>query len=266
MPNQPRLITSLQNPQIKNLVKLRQRRQRDRQQLMLIDGLRPLTLALRNRFPLEALYFDQAQGDRHLLALAQQAGTRLQPVTPAVFQKIGYGHNPDGHLGLAPQPSFTLDQLPPTAAPLYLVAEGLEKPGNLGAILRSADAARISGLIVCRSQTDIYNPNVIRASQGAFFSLPIAVTETAEVLQWLRERQIQILATSPAASQLYTAADMRHPTALVVGTEDTGLTETWLNQTTIRIPMAGQVDSLNVAQTATLLIFEAIRQRGYAEN
>lgn len=260
------LITSLQNPKIKNLVKLRQRRQRDQQRLMLIDGIPALTMALKNDFPINTLYFNQDKAEAKLLQRAQAKGVICQPVTPLVFQKIGYGDNPDGHLGLAPQPPFSLVNLPCPSNPLYIIAEGLEKPGNLGAILRSADAAGVTGLIVCNSQTDIYNPNVIRASRGTFFSVPIACGSFFEVSQWLHERRIRVLATTPDADQLYTDVDLTGPTALVLGTEHTGLTNRWLNQTLIRIPMAGQVDSLNVAQTATILMFETIRQRSKAFN
>ena len=254
-------ITSLQNPHIKNLVKLRQRRQRDQQQRMLIDGVRALRLALQNGFAIETLYFAETAADESLLQLARTSRVRLQPISDAVAQKIGYGDNPDSHLGLAPQPAFELAALPRPANPLYLIAEGLEKPGNLGAILRSADAAGITGLIVCNSRTDLYNPNVIRASQGALFSVPLVEVESMVVFQWLREQQIQILAATPQAEQPYTTFDMCGPTALVVGAEDSGLSPIWLQQTRLHIPMAGQVDSLNVAQTATLLMYEAVRQR-----
>ncbi|MEM7030807.1 MAG: RNA methyltransferase [Chloroflexota bacterium] len=255
------IITSLQNPQIKNLVKLRQRRQRDRQKRMLIDGIRPLTLALRNNFPIETLYYCEDRVSLVLLELARSKDTRLQPVSEMVFQKIGYGDNPDGHLGLAGQPDFNLSYLPTRSNPLFLIAEGLEKPGNLGAILRSADAAGISGLIVCNSQTDIYNPNVIRASQGAFFSVPIAVEDREKTFKWLREQGIQVYAAAPDAEQSYSDVNLTIPTALVVGTEADGLSDDWFSFDTVSIPMHGQVDSLNVAQTATLLMFEAIRQR-----
>jgi len=257
-------ITSLQNPKIKNLVKLRRRRQRDEQGLMLIDGKRPLSLALQNRFPIQTLYLQEDKRDQTIETLAQENQVPIQPVSPLVFQKIGYGQNPDGHLAVAPQPDFDLEKLPQPANPLYLVAEGLEKPGNLGAILRSADAAGLDGLILCNSRTDICNPNLIRASQGAFFTVSLAVSSEEVLLQWLREKSIEVLVATPEATIAYTQADMVRPTALVVGAEDRGLSARWRRQTGLRIPMAGQVDSLNVAQTATLLIFEAVRQRAQA--
>lgn len=256
-------ITSLHNPTVKNLVKLRQRRERDRQKLLLIDGARALRLALHNAFPVSTIYIaaDVAQTHADLLQRARAAGVTLQTVTATVFHKIGYGDNPDGVLGVASQPSASLTALPTPALPLYLVAEGLEKPGNLGAILRSADAAGVTGVIVCDSQTDVWNPNVVRASQGAFCTVPIALASAPEVLDWLRQHHLQILVAVPSATRLYTASDLRRPSALVVGAEHTGLRPTWHRETPIRIPMAGQVDALNVAQAASILLFEAVRQR-----
>ena len=256
-------ITSLHNPTVKNLVKLRQRRARDRQQLMLIDGARALRLALHNTFPVTTIYFDEDVAHIHadLLERARVAGITLQEVSGAVFHKIGYGDNPDGILGVASQPKVPLTALPARGLPLYVVTEGLEKPGNLGAILRSADAAGVTGLIVCDSQTDIWNPNVIRASQGAFCTVPIAIATASEVLDWLRQRHIQILVATPLARQCYTEIDLRLPSALIMGAEHAGVSAIWHSEIPIRIPMAGQVDSLNVAQAASILLFEAVRQR-----
>jgi RNA methyltransferase, TrmH family len=258
-----RTITSLHNPTVKNLVKLRQRRARDRQQLMLIDGARALRLALHNTFPVTTIYFDEDVAHIHadLLQRARVTGVVLQEVSAAVFHKISYGDHADGVLGVATQPGAALTALPARGLPLYVVTEGLEKPGNLGAILRSADAAGVTGLIVCDSQTDIWNPNVIRASQGAFCTVPIAIASAPEVLDWLRQRHIQILVAMPSASQGYTEIDLRLPSALIMGAEHTGVSPIWHNERPIRIPMAGQVDSLNVAQAAVILLFEAVRQR-----
>ena len=260
----PTLI-SLQNNQVKNLVKLRQRRQRQSQGLMLIDGVRALHLAIVNDFSIQIIYYDEERPDPGLLHLAEEYAISLQPVTSSVFQKIGYGDNPDGHLGLATSPELELRSFPePTGIDsLYVVVEEVEKPGNLGAILRSADAAGVAGVMVCTPVTDIANPNIIRASQGTFFTVPIALTITPNARQWLHDHQVQILAATPAAERCYTDFDLSRPTAIVVGAESTGLSKAWLSEQTIRVPMAGQVDSLNVAQTATILIFEAARQRGF---
>ncbi len=261
MNNSP--ITSLQNPKIKNIVKLRQRKHRDRQQLMLIDGARALRVALQNDFALQSIFIDENKAFAHtdLLTLAREHQIFVQAVSELVFQKIGYGDNPDGILALAPQPKFELSALncPPNA--LFLVTEGLEKPGNLGAILRSADAAGVDGIILCDSQTDVYNPNLIRASRGAFFSVPLAQSTTENALQWLRECGIQIVAATPAATENYFDVNMRVATAIAVGAEHSGLSDRFFGDTRVRIPMVGQVDSLNVAQSASILLFEAIRQR-----
>jgi TrmH family RNA methyltransferase len=256
-------ITSLSNTTVKNLVKLRQRRARDAQHLLLIDGARALRLALQHGFPLTTIYVAEEVTERYtdVLHRARTAEVLLQPVSSAVFHKIGYGDHPDGLLGVAAQPSVTLAALTVPARPLYLVAEGLEKPGNLGAILRSADAAGVDGVIVCDSRTDIWNPNVIRASQGAFCTLPLAVAPAAEVCAWLRRHQLQILVATPAATQCYTASHLWRPSAFVLGAEHAGVSATWQRETLIRIPMAGRVDSLNVAQAASILVFEAVRQR-----
>ena len=258
-----RTITSLQNPMVKNLVKLRQRRARDQQHLMLIDGARALRLALHNAFPVTTIYVAENVGHIHadLLQRARVTGVALQEVSAAVFHKIGYGDHPDGVLGVAAQPQAELATLPARGLPLYVVTEGLEKPGNLGAILRSADAAGVTGIIVCDSQTDIWNPNVIRASQGAFCTVPIAIASAPEVLDWLRQRHIQILVATTSASQCYAEVDLHLPSALIMGAEHTGVSPIWHSELPIRIPMAGQVDSLNVAQAAAILLFEAVRQR-----
>lgn len=255
------LIASLQNPKIKNLVKLRERRERDRQKLMLIDGERALSLALLNNFSVEIVFFREDSSGSSMINKAHQNKVLLQPVSADVFEKISYGNTTDPFVGLAPQPDFTLDNLLDHLNPLYLIAEGLEKPGNLGAILRTVDAAGVTGLILCDSHTDIYNHNVIHASRGAFFTVPMARTSSAAAIQWLKERGIQVLSASPDAPRLYSDIDLGGPTAIAVGAEHSGLSASWLHETLIKIPMTGQVDSLNVAQTASILIFEAVRQR-----
>ena len=256
-------ITSLSNPTVKALVKLRQSRERAKRGMLLIDGARALRMALCNGFPVSAVYFSQTVADKQadILRKAKDAGGRLQPVTPAVFRKISYGDHPDGLLGVAPCPHVTLADLPGASKPLYLVAEGLEKPGNLGAMLRSADAVSATAFVLCNGRTDIWNPNVIRASQGACFAVPVAVATATETLLWLRRRAVQIVAATPSALLSYYEVDLQLPSALVLGAEHDGLTSVWCDETRVRIPMAGQMDSLNVAQTASIFLFEAARQR-----
>lgn len=256
-------ITSLSNPTVKKLVKLRQHRERAKQGMLLIDGARALRMALRHNFPVSAVYFSQTVADKQadLIQNTQDAGGRIQPVTPTVFRKICYGEHSDGLLGVAPCPHVTLANLPIVDKPLYIVAEGLEKPGNLGAMLRSADAAGATAFVLCDGRTDLWNPNVIHASQGTCFVVPVAIATAKDTLIWLRRKAIQIIATAPLAPLPYSEIDLRLPSALVLGSERDGLTSVWHSETRVRIPMAGQVDSLNVAQTASILLFEAVRQR-----
>jgi TrmH family RNA methyltransferase len=183
--------------------------------------------------------------------------------TAPVFEKLAYRDRPEGLLALAPQLTCTLAKLKLPPNPLVLVAESIEKPGNLGTLLRSADAAGAHAVIVADPRTDVHNPNVVRASTGMLFAVPLAVADTAEVLAWLRERNIRILAATPHTDKNYTDVDMTAGVAIVVGTEQVGLSEVWMRAADlqVRIPMLGKADSLNVAQAATLLLYEAVRQR-----
>jgi len=187
----------------------------------------------------------------------------LIEVSPAVFEKIAYRENPDGWLAVIPALRRRLDDLSPGANSLLVVAEAIEKPGNLGAILRSADAAGATGLIICDPTTDLANPNVVRSSRGTLFSVRVAEAGGAETIAWLRARGIKLVAATPQANLVYTEADLRGPAAIAVGAEDEGLSRAWLEQADIavRIPMLGRVNSLNVATAATLLLYEAVRQR-----
>jgi TrmH family RNA methyltransferase len=184
-------------------------------------------------------------------------------LTKDAFAKVAYRERPDGLLAVAPQWKRALADLALPAEPLLLVVEAIEKPGNLGTILRSADAAGCDAVIVCDPVTDIFNPNVVRASTGVLFSVPLAVEESARVLAWLREKKIRAIATTPAAEKIYTDADLRGPLAVVMGSEQFGLSEFWLKNCdlSVRIPMAGQADSLNVAMATIIALFEAVRQR-----
>jgi len=180
------------------------------------------------------------------------------------FAKVAYRERPDGLLAVAPQWKRALGDLVLTASPLLLVVEAIEKPGNLGTILRSADAAGCDAVIVCDPVTDIFNPNVVRASTGVLFSVPLVVEESARVLAWLREKKIHTVATTPAAEKIYSDGNLRGPLAIVMGSEQYGLSEFWLKHADlpVRIPMAGQADSLNVAMATIIALFEAVRQRG----
>jgi len=260
------VITSAQNPRIKQAVQLRERRQRDRTGQMLVEGADEISLALAGGArPIVLFYCPELspRGVDELLARAKQAGAERVDVSAAVFHKLAYRENPDGLLAVVPAARRALNDLAPGERPLLLVAEAVEKPGNLGALLRSADACAATGVIVCDPTTDLNNPNVVRSSRGTLFTVPVAEATSAEAIVWLRAHGIAIVAATPQASQLYTQADLRGPVAIAVGTEDEGLSAAWLAQANlaVRIPMLGRVNSLNVSAAATLLLYEALRQR-----
>jgi len=262
------IITSLQNPRVKELVRLRDRRARDEAGRFLVEGYREIRRALERKVALSEIYYSPewflGANERELIARAEAAGARLFELSKDAFAKVAYRERPDGLLAVAPQWRLTLGDLALPASPLLLVVEAIEKPGNLGTILRSADAAGCQGVIVCDPVTDLFNPNVVRASTGVLFSVPCVIGDGPGVLAWLRERKIRTVATTPAAPTLYTDADLRGPLAVVMGSEQYGLSEFWLGNSDlpVRIPMAGQADSLNVAMATLVTLFEAVRQRG----
>jgi TrmH family RNA methyltransferase len=259
-------LTSLQNPRVKAVVRLRDRRHRDRAGQMLVEGQAELRLALEaGARPLALYVCRELAGEEgvDLVAQAERAGAEVVPVSRAVFEKLAYRENADGWLAVLPAVQRGLDDLALGAMPLVVVAESVEKPGNLGALLRSADAAGATAVIVCDPATDLGNPNTVRASRGTLFTVPIAEAATPEALRWLRARGLAVVAATPSARLPYTQADLRGPVALAVGAEDAGLSATWLEaaDVQVRIPMQGRVNSLNVAASAALLLYEAVRQR-----
>lgn len=260
-------ISSLQNPRVKQLVKLRDRRPRDEAGVFLVEGYREIRRALEKQVALTELYFSSewflGENEPALIEQARAAGAEVFELSKDAFAKVAYRERPDGLLAVAPQWRRTLADLALPSDPFVLVVEAIEKPGNLGTILRSADAAGCDAVIVCDPVTDVFNPNVVRASTGVLFSVPLVVEESARVLAWLREKKIRSVATTPAAKTLYTTADLRGPLAVVMGSEQYGLSEFWLKNADlpVRIPMAGQADSLNVAMATIITLFEAVRQR-----
>ena len=267
MTGRPKLISSLQNPRVKTAVKLRQRSHRDELGLMLIEGFREVKRALDNGHAPSELFFCpelfQGQNEAALIDGCREAGAALFECSSPVFAKLSYRDRPDGLLAVAGQVRHALDALRLPPQPLVVVAEAIEKPGNLGTILRSADATGVDAVIVCDRCTDINNPNVVRASVGTLFALPVVETATRNALIWLRENRIQTVAATPDAEDLYTQPDFTKGTAVIVGTEQYGLSEAWLKEADQRvcIPMLGQADSLNVASATTILLYEAVRQR-----
>lgn len=262
-----RTIVSPQNERIKNVVKLRARRGREQQGLLIVEGGRELKRALESqRWPVVLFYcreFFAGKNELELINQCRRGGAEIISCAPPAFSKMAYREKPEGLLALIPQLKFSLADLALSPRPLLVVAEALEKPGNLGTILRSADAAGAEAVIVCDRNTDINNPNVVRASVGAIFTVPVVEAAAAAVLPWLRAKKIQVLAASPRAAREYTQADFRRGTAIVVGAEQAGLSEFWMQAADlqVRIPMRGRIDSLNVAAATTILLFEAVRQR-----
>jgi TrmH family RNA methyltransferase len=253
-------ISSLQNPTIKYIVKLREnKRQRQQDGLMLVEGVDELTLALESGLKPNAL-FNAPEIDASALNISSSP---ITTVTREVFEKISYRDNPDGWLGLFPIPNKTLDDITLSESPFVILAESVEKPGNLGAILRTADAAHVDAVIVCDPRVDMWNPNVVRASRGALFTVPTVEADSASTLKWLRSNNMRVLAATPSAAVMYTEVNLREPIAIAVGTEDEGLTDFWMSNADVKvkIPMLGKVNSLNVSIATALIAYEAVRQR-----
>lgn len=269
------LITSLQNQRIKNVVKLRQRRQRDSRRVTVVEGAREVLRALQQGIqPVEAYICPELSTEPDaataVTLLKQHAQTTVFEVTPAVFAKIAYREDSGGLLLVIPYLDYSLADLvknnSAVSNPFLAVIEGGEKPGNLGAILRTADAAGAEGVILTQgaaSSTDLHNPNVVRASLGTIFSVPVASVSNTAVIYWLRQQGIQIVTTTPTATTPYTAVDLTGPVAVVMGSEAHGLSDEWLQAADkkVMIPMHGIADSLNLSVAAALLLYEVVRQR-----
>ncbi len=261
------IITSTHNPKVKAAAALRERRARDAARLALVEGYEELTLALASGAQPAELFFCpplfRAEGQAALLEQAQQRGATCYEVSERVFAKLAYRENPDGWLGTFVFPQRTLADLSLSAAPFLIICEGVEKPGNLGAILRTADAANADAVIACDPRTDWANPNVIRASKGALFAVQVAAATSSETFAWLRQHNIRVVVATPAAQTAYSAPNYRVGVALALGTEKEGLSSLWLENAdhAVAIPMFGKVNSLNVSAAAALLIYEVVRQR-----
>ncbi len=267
-------ITSLNNPRIKNVIRLKNRRQRDARSLTVVEGQREAAQALQAGVVPQEAYIcpelvtkcddDNVRGS--LRRLAQAGATQLFEVTSPVFKKMAYRGGSGGLLLVIPYLNDTFDDLSGTKNPFLVVIDGVEKPGNLGAILRTADAAGVDGLILTSDEgtgTDIHNPNVIRASLGAIFTVPVVEAPVGDAITWLRGQGISIVATTPEADEAYTAVPLKGPIAIVLGSEAFGLGDNWLRSADlqVRIPMHGAVDSLNLSVSTALLLYEVVRQR-----
>jgi RNA methyltransferase, TrmH family len=260
-------ITSTKNPAVKHVCALRNRRTREKEQLTLLEGYRELSRGNKYGMEIIEVFFCRemflGENEFPLLDELAEAGAKIAEVPAHLMTKMTYRDRPEGLIAVARMRQHELSKLAHKPNSLYIIAEAVEKPGNLGSILRSADAAGVDGLIICNKCTDIYNPNVIRASTGALFSVPMAEASTEETIQWLKENKIKSLAATPHTDLIYTDVDMTQSVAIVVGTEQHGLSKQWLDNADvgIRIPMLGKIDSLNVATAATILLYEAARQR-----
>ncbi|MBT9393350.1 RNA methyltransferase [Hymenobacter sp. NST-14] len=265
---QPDLISSPQNPRIKNLLRLQQKSaERRAQNLTILEGHRELTIAHQAGAVVQALFVcPELAAENQLRELESMFGQLPDwfMVSKAVFEKVAYREGSDGVLALVRPPRHTLEALVLPANPLLLVLEAVEKPGNLGAILRTADAARADAVIICDPRTDLYNPNAIRSSIGCIFTVPTVATSRPELLNWCQQHGIRTYAAALTDHALpYTEFDYRGPTAFVMGTEADGLTPELMAacDQTIIIPMGGYIDSLNVSTATAILTFEAVRQR-----
>ena len=266
MPRQE--ITSRQNPRVKEAAKLREARQRAKQGRFVIDGVREIGRALDAGIQfLEVFICPSLCGSPAAQTLASRldrSGAVVAEVTAEVFEKLAFGERNDGFVVVAATPERSIDQLELPERPLVAVLESLEKPGNVGAILRSADGAGVDAVVVVDPATDLFNPNTIRASVGTVFGKQVCVATVDEALSKLRKLKMPLVATRPDAKRLYTEVDYRQGAAIVLGSEATGLSAAW-NQADVagvRLPMRGFADSLNVSTTAAVLFYEAQRQRG----
>ena len=261
-------ISSLQNPRIKNIIKLSTKSKERRDQgLFIIEGARELSLAVSAQFGFDSVFvcpdlFAKSEYPKVLDSISKDI---IFEVTLPVFQKIAYRENSDGILVLAKCKNNRLKELRLSPNPFVIVLEAVEKPGNLGAVLRTADAARVDAVIICDPTTDIYNPNVVRSGVGCLFTVPVAVCTSEEALSFLKTNNIRSFAAELQASEWYHQTDFTQGSAIVMGTEADGLTDFWLTSADrrIKIPMRGAIDSLNVSVSTAVITFEAMRQRGF---
>lgn len=258
-------ITSAQNPKIKRLLQLQQKSsERRKAGLFVVEGIREVERCMEKDYEIDTIfYLNKDLSENVSKIIEKNKNIKLFEVSPTIYEKIAYRGSTEGVIAEVRTKDKTLQDLKLSDNPLVVVLESVEKPGNLGAILRSADAAGADALIVCDPLTDLYNPNLIRNSTGAIFSVPCVACTSEECIKFLKENNIQILTAQLQDSELYYDTDMKRGTAIVMGTEATGLTDIWRKAADahIRIPMLGITDSLNVSVSAAILLYEAVRQR-----
>jgi RNA methyltransferase, TrmH family len=258
-------ITSVQNPYIKSLILLQEKsKTRKKLQTFLIEGFREISIAIKGDYEIETILFlPNLVSEIEIKKLKN--GAELIEISKEVYQKLAYRDTTEGIIAIAKTKSMQLADLKLSKNPLILVAEAPEKPGNIGALLRTADAANLDAVIIANPKSDLYNPNIVRSSVGCLFTNQIATGTTTEIIAFLKEQKINIYSATLQNATSYHTQDYILPTAVVVGTEATGLSEEWRNaaKQNIIIPMQGEIDSMNVSVAAAILIFEAKRQRGF---
>lgn len=261
-----KLITSVQNPYIKWLVQLQEKAKTRRQESsFLIEGQREIIFAQKGGYKIVTVLFLPELISENKINKLIDRDTEVIEINKEVYQKLAYRDTTEGIIAVAKSKNLQLSDLKLNTNPLILVAEAPEKPGNIGALLRTADAAALDAVIIANPKTDLYNPNIVRSSVGCLFTNQIATGSTQEIIDFLKQKNINIFCATLQDSTFYHTQNYTEPTALVVGTEATGLSDEWRKASTknIIIPMQGEIDSMNVSVAAAILIFEAKRQRGF---
>ncbi len=259
------LIASLSNPKVKNLIRLGKGRGKDRKEAFVFEGVKEIELALEAGIEVHSFFYCADIVDQDLLDafVARIDSEKVFEITPAIFSRVAYRESTGGMLVVGKSKYLTLEELNLSSNPVVLVLESVEKPGNLGGILRTADAAGVDVVLICDPLTDLYNPNIIRSSLGTIFTKQVVACTNDEAIKWLKEREIKIFATDLNTDRDYQQADYSIPCAIVMGTEHDGLSKQWLHAADrrIKIPMKGKIDSMNVSTAAAVLVFEVLRQR-----
>ncbi|THV60325.1 RNA methyltransferase [Flagellimonas alvinocaridis] len=263
-----KLISSIQNPLVKKTLLLKEKaRERKKTGRFVVEGIREMKLAQKGGYVLETVFFcTEVLSDTDIDVFLENPHTELIQISQQVYEKMAYRETTEGILAIAQSKSHSLDGIQfKNKTPLILVAEAPEKPGNVGALLRTADAAALDAVLIANPKSDLYNPNIIRSSVGCVFTNTIGMGTTEEIIAFLKEKNITIYCAALSASKNYVECNFKQASAIVVGTEATGLTQTWLQHShqNIIIPMQGEIDSMNVSVSAAILIFEAKRQRGF---
>lgn len=260
-------ITSPQNPLVKKVLLLKEKsRERKKTGTFIIEGRRELELALKGGYQMEHILYCPGTMDGNPLPSELNKSVELIEISPEIYGKLAHRETTEGIMAIARTKDHSLDSIAfQRKNPLILVAEAPEKPGNIGALLRTADAANVDAVLIANPKTDLYNPNIVRSSVGCVFTIPVAMGSTDEILTYLQKHSVKVFCAALTASENYAHCDYTAPTAIVVGTEATGLSDKWLQNShqNIIIPMQGEIDSMNVSVSAAILIFEAKRQRNF---